>query len=126
MCNQWIAAATCTRAVNNEPRAGCKGTHVVVVRRVVCERARQRCICFFGSCGELLTLSEADRHATVRAPCEACGADEDPEQMLLLRVFDDAFAREWNAAFGDLHWDKCTLGKWRGRWDEDCSEGREQ
>ncbi|OHE91878.1 hypothetical protein CORC01_12831 [Colletotrichum orchidophilum] len=119
MCIQWIASANCTGAVGGDmPHKGCKGAHVAVVRREVCPSAREQCVCFFGSCGNILTLSARDQ-ATVCAPCEVCGADEDPEQMMLLRVFDDAFAAEWVIAFGESHYEKCTEGQWRGRWAED-------
>ncbi|KAK1660137.1 hypothetical protein BDP55DRAFT_636290 [Colletotrichum godetiae] len=91
MCIQWIASANCTGTVDgNTPQNGCKGAHVAVT---------------------ILTLSAGDQE-TVNAPCEVCGADEDPEQMMLLRIFDDAFAAEWVVAFGESHYAKCPEGEW--------------
>ncbi|GJC81410.1 hypothetical protein ColLi_04248 [Colletotrichum liriopes] len=114
MCIQWIASANCTAAAEGTPRSGCRGTHVVVTRRQVCALINEQCVCFFGSCKNIATLSSQDQ-GTVNAPCEVCGADEDPEQMMLLKVFDDAFAAEWVIAFGGSHYEKCTEGMWRGR-----------
>lgn len=118
MCIQWIASANCTGAVGGNSRNGCKGTHVAVVRRQVCNSVTDNCLCFFGSCKSIITLSD-EAQGTVNAPCEVCGVDEDPEQMLLLKVFDSAFAEEWVVAFGSSHYEKCTEGKWRGRWEGD-------
>ncbi|KAK1948632.1 hypothetical protein LY78DRAFT_69620 [Colletotrichum sublineola] len=115
MCIQWIASATCAAAVKGTPRRGCKGTHVAVTRREVCSRADEPCVCFFGSCRAIVTLSAQTQQGTVVAPCDVCGVDEDPEEMMLLRVFDDAFAAEWVVAFGGSHFEKCTEGLWRGR-----------
>ncbi|KAK0374583.1 hypothetical protein CLIM01_08071 [Colletotrichum limetticola] len=92
MCIQWIASANCTGAVGGStPRDGCKGAHVAV---------------------NIVTLSAEDQE-TVNAPCEVCGVDMDPEQMMLLRIFDDAFAAEWVVAFGESHCATCTKGMWR-------------
>ncbi|WQF81250.1 hypothetical protein CDEST_06264 [Colletotrichum destructivum] len=122
MCIQWIAPANCAIAVHGTPRDGCRGTHVVVTRREVCALADERCVCFFGSCGDMITLSRQGQD-TVDAPCEACGVDLDPEQMMLLKVFDEAFANEWVIAFGESHYEKCTEGMWRGRWAANAGEG---
>ncbi|KAK1503005.1 hypothetical protein CTAM01_04994 [Colletotrichum tamarilloi] len=112
MCIQWITSANCTGAVGgNTPRDGCKGAHVAVVRREVCSSARGQCLCFFGSCKNIVALSAEDQE-TVNAPCEVCGVDMDPEQMMLLRIFDDAFAAEWVVAFGESHYATCTKGEW--------------
>ncbi|KAK1992040.1 hypothetical protein LX36DRAFT_704344 [Colletotrichum falcatum] len=117
MCVQWIASATCAGAgAGAAPRAGCKGTHVAVTRREVCAGADEACVCFFGSCGAVVTLSAQAQQGTVVAPCEACGVvDGDPEEAMLLRVFDGAFAAEWAVAFGGGHSGKCAEGRWRGR-----------
>ncbi|KAL0934343.1 uncharacterized protein CTRU02_211142 [Colletotrichum truncatum] len=121
MCIQWIASANCVAALNGSPQYGCKGAHVVVVRRKVCDKATERCMCFFGSCDEILTLFQEDQD-TVEAPCEMCGIGEDPAHMLLLRIFDKEFAKEWIAAFGEAHWQRCTEGKWLGRYGKEDSE----
>ncbi|GKT44236.1 uncharacterized protein ColSpa_04417 [Colletotrichum spaethianum] len=113
MCIQWTASAKCTAAVEGTPRNGCKGTHVVVTPRQVCALADEQCVCFFGSCMNIVTLSSLDQ-GTVNAPCQVCGTEEDPEQMMLLKVFDDAFAADWVIAFGGGHYEKCTEGIWRG------------
>ncbi|KAG7052515.1 A/G-specific adenine glycosylase [Colletotrichum scovillei] len=71
----------------------------------------RQCLCFFGSCRIIVTLSAEDQE-TVNAPCEVCDVDGDPEQMMLLRIFNDTFAAEWEVAFGESHYATCTKGEW--------------
>ncbi|KAF6826479.1 hypothetical protein CMUS01_09422 [Colletotrichum musicola] len=125
MCIQWITPAACPGLANDtnnnttQRPSRCAGAHVVVTRREVCERATpERCICFFGSCGDIVTLA-LDQQPTVSAPCQSCGAlDGDPEMVMFLRVFDKQFAAEWNVAYGEAHYRTCTDGRWRGRYGE--------
>ncbi|KAF9876117.1 A/G-specific adenine glycosylase [Colletotrichum karsti] len=125
---EWIASASCTAAVFGYEQKGCKGAHVVVSRRQVCEDATEPCICFFGSCGNILTLfaENQDSHATVLAPCEKCGVDEDPHQMLLMKIFDNDFAKEWVEYFGHTHWKLCTEDKWLGIYESDGVEAADE
>ncbi|EXF78955.1 hypothetical protein CFIO01_10022 [Colletotrichum fioriniae PJ7] len=57
-------------------------------------------------------MLSAEDQGTVNAPCEVCGVDGDPEQMMLLKIFDEAFAAEWVVAFGESHYTTCTKGEW--------------
>ncbi|KAJ0338738.1 hypothetical protein KNSL1_012320 [Colletotrichum chrysophilum] len=121
MCIQYIISAICTAAACGVPQKGCRREHVVVSRREVCGAAQPaRCMCFFGSCGRIVThFDDSDLAHIAEAPCEAC--DElfvaEPEEVLLLKIFDAEFAEIWAEFFGPKHAERCTEGKWLGKYD---------
>ncbi|KAK2774938.1 hypothetical protein CKAH01_12991 [Colletotrichum kahawae] len=121
MCIQYIISAICTAATCGVPQKGCRREHVVVSRREVCGGAMpERCMCFFGSCGRIVThFDDSDLANIAEAPCEAC--DElfiaEPEEVLLLKIFDGEFAQIWAEFFGPKHFERCTEGKWLGKYD---------
>ncbi|KAI8311440.1 SET domain-containing protein 5 [Colletotrichum sp. SAR11_240] len=121
MCIQYIISAICTAAACGVAQKGCRREHVVVSRREVCGAAAPaRCMCFFGSCGRIVThFDDSDLAHIAEAPCEAC--DElfvaEPEEVLLLKIFDAEFAEIWAEFFGPKHAERCTEGKWLGKYD---------
>ncbi|KAI8231593.1 hypothetical protein K4K55_006107 [Colletotrichum sp. SAR 10_96] len=68
--------------------------------------------------GEVET-GRSDLAHIAEAPCEAC--DElfvaEPEEVLLLKIFDAEFAEIWAEFFGPKHAERCTEGKWLGKYD---------
>ncbi|KAF5637333.1 benzoate 4-monooxygenase [Fusarium tjaetaba] len=75
MCRETITIAQCAPKESPVLAFYCAKLHLVAKDRIVCEAAKGKCICFFGSCGSIereIPTKGIDLGEVVKARCAEC------------------------------------------------------
>ncbi|CCT68209.1 uncharacterized protein FFB20_00169 [Fusarium fujikuroi] len=75
MCSETITVAQCAPKVSPVLAFYCAKLHLVAKERIVCEAAKGKCICFFGSCGAIdreIPTKGINLSDVVKARCAEC------------------------------------------------------
>ncbi|KLP03525.1 uncharacterized protein LW94_8936 [Fusarium fujikuroi] len=75
MCSETITVAQCAPKVSPVLAFYCAKLHLVAKERIVCEAAKGKCICFFGSCGAIdreIPTKGINLSDIVKARCAEC------------------------------------------------------
>ncbi|RSL84037.1 hypothetical protein CEP51_004153 [Fusarium floridanum] len=80
MCKEFITIALCAPAKAPSLSFTCGRFHMVAARRLVCDRARGACSCFFGTCGITEKITDTigiDMSSVSKIRCAECTMRED-------------------------------------------------
>ncbi|KAF4340029.1 cytochrome P450 monooxygenase [Fusarium beomiforme] len=80
MCREVITIAQCSPEQSPVLSFNCGKLHLVAHERVVCDGARGKCICFFGTCGSIgreIPTKGMDLASVVKARCAECTPRQD-------------------------------------------------
>ncbi|KAF9772493.1 hypothetical protein IL306_009797 [Fusarium sp. DS 682] len=80
MCREVITIAQCSPEQAPVLSFNCGKLHLVAHERVVCDAARGKCICFFGTCGNIdreIPTKGMDLASVVKARCAECTPRQD-------------------------------------------------
>ncbi|KAF5593112.1 cytochrome P450 monooxygenase [Fusarium pseudoanthophilum] len=75
MCRETITIAQCAPEVSPVLAFYCAKLHLVAKDRIICDAAKGKCICFFGSCGSIereIPTKGIDLGELVKARCAEC------------------------------------------------------
>ncbi|RSL60107.1 hypothetical protein CEP53_005562 [Fusarium sp. AF-6] len=80
MCKEFITIALCAPAKAPSLSFTCGRFHMIAARRLVCDRARGACSCFFGTCGVTEKITDTigiDMSSVSKIRCAECTMRED-------------------------------------------------
>lgn len=80
MCQEYHTTAICASQKRHSMSVTCANLHHVAKKRILCDKAIGKCLCFLGTCGKLEVISSSEiipLSSLEAIRCEACTKRED-------------------------------------------------